>query len=200
MQNCAAYDAGSIEGWIYIDGTTDYRFYFNAPFSKYGAGGNYYISPSYVGDTPPSGFSITINSSGQSIVTLPSITGFVSATCTYSLNAPAVGTNFPLSIDGSQITGGTVGASYLPLATSTTRGAIAYYEEGTWTATITNAANLTGTGTASGLTYTRIGNTVFCRIASITGQTTTTAGTTTTMTITPTGLPGITNTTQVRNS
>lgn len=123
MQNCASYDAGSIEGWIYIDGTTDYRFYFRAPFSKYGAGGNYYISPSYVGDTPPAGFSITINSSGQSIVTMPSITGFVSATCTYSLNAPAVGTNFPLSIDGSQITGGTVGASYLPQVSTSNQGA-----------------------------------------------------------------------------
>lgn len=104
MQNCASYDAGSIEGWIYIDGTTDYRFYFNAPFSKYGAGGNYYISPSYVGDTPPAGFTITINSSGQSIVTLPSIAGFVSATCTYSLNAPAVGTNFPLALDSANLT------------------------------------------------------------------------------------------------
>lgn len=104
MQNCASYDAGSIEGWIYIDGTTDYRFYFNAPFSKYGAGGNYYISPSYVGDTPPAGFSITINSSGQSIVTLPSIAGFSSATCTYSLNAPAVGTNFPLALDSANLT------------------------------------------------------------------------------------------------
>lgn len=123
MQNCVSYDAGSIEGWIYIDGTTDYRFYFNAPFSKYGAGGNYYISPSYVGDTPPAGFTITINSSGQSIVTLPSIAGFVSATCTYSLNAPAVGTNFPLAIDGSQITGGTIGASYLPQVSTSNQGA-----------------------------------------------------------------------------
>lgn len=111
MQNCASYDAGSIEGWIYIDGTTDYRFYFNAPFSKYGAGSNYYISPSYVGDTPPAGFTITINSSGQSIVTMPSITGFVSATCTYSLNAPAVGTNFPLSINASAVQGSTTGTA-----------------------------------------------------------------------------------------
>lgn len=115
MQNCGSYDAGSIEGWIYIDATTDYRFYFNAPFAEKGTNNDYFISPSYVGDTPPAGFSITINSSGQSIITLPNISGFVSATCTYSLNAPAVGTNFPLAIDGSQITGGTVGATYLPV-------------------------------------------------------------------------------------
>jgi hypothetical protein len=107
MQNCASYDAGSIEGWIYIDATTDYRFYFNAPFAEKGTNNDYFISPSYVGDTPPAGFSITINSSGQSIITLPNISGFVSATCTYSLNAPAVGTNFPLAIDGSNVTNGT---------------------------------------------------------------------------------------------
>jgi len=123
MQNCASYDAGSIEGWIYIDGTTDYRFYFNAPFSKYGAGGNYYISPSYVGDTPPAGFSITINSSGQSIVTLPNISGFVSATCTYSLNAPAVGTNFPLNLDSANLTNtGITGLTGTAATTAQTSG------------------------------------------------------------------------------
>jgi len=165
MQNCASYDAGSIEGWIYIDATTDYRFYFNAPFAEKGTNNDYFISPSYVGDTPPAGFSITINSSGQSIITLPNISGFVSATCTYSLNAPAVGTNFPLAIDGSQITGGTIGASYLPLATSTTRGAVSIYDAGTWTPTIaaagTNFTSVTYSSYRYGF-YTRIGNLVTC--------------------------------------
>lgn len=200
IQGVSTYDAGSIEGWVYIDATTDYKFYFRAPFAKNGAGTDYNISPSYVGDTPPAGFSMTVTSGGNIQVTLPSVAGFVSAVANFALNAPAVGTNFPLAIDGSQITGGTVGASYLPLATSTTRGAISYYDEGTWTATVTNAGNLSGTGTANTLTYTRIGNVVFCRISSITGLTTTTAGAATTITLTPSGLPGITNTTQYYGS
>lgn len=134
MQNCASYDAGSIEGWIYIDGTTDYRFYFNAPFSKYGAGGNYYISPSYVGDTPPAGFTITINSSGQSIVTLPSIAGFVSATCTYSLNAPAVGTNFPLALDSANLTNsGITGLTGTAATNAVASGSAKIGETITWT-------------------------------------------------------------------
>lgn len=155
MQNCASYDAGSIEGWIYIDGTTDYRFYFNAPFSKYGAGGNYYISPSYVGDTPPAGFSITINSSGQSIVTLPSITGFVSATCTYSLNAPAVGTNFPLALDSANLTNsGITGLTGTAATTAYTSGSgkvgetidAGNYSNTTATTTESDVQNATATG------------------------------------------------------
>jgi hypothetical protein len=200
VQNVSLYDAGSIEGWVYIDAPTDIRFYVKAPFSKYGAAADYYISPSYVGDTPPVGYSMTITAAGLIQITLPSIASFTSAVINFALNAPAVGTNFPLNIDGTQISGGLIPAANLPLANATTRGAISIYEEGTWTATIANAGNLTGTGTASGLTYTRIGNTVFCRIASITGQTTTSASTATTMTITPTGLPSVTNATQYYGS
>jgi hypothetical protein len=123
MQNCASYDAGSIEGWIYIDATTDYRFYFNAPFAEKGTNNDYFISPSYVGDTPPAGFSITINSSGQSIITLPNISGFVSATCTYSLNAPAVGTNFPLALDSANLTNsGITGLTGTAATTAVTSG------------------------------------------------------------------------------
>jgi hypothetical protein len=125
MQNCASYDAGSIEGWIYIDATTDYRFYFNAPFAEKGTNNDYFISPSYVGDTPPAGFSITINSSGQSIITLPNISGFVSATCTYSLNAPAVGTNFPLALDSANLTNsGITGLTGTAATTAVTTGSL----------------------------------------------------------------------------
>jgi hypothetical protein len=129
VQDVSLYDAGSIEGWVFIDAPTDVRFYVKAPFSKYGAAANYYISPSYVGDTPPAGFSMTITAAGLIQITLPSIASFTSAVINFALNAPAVGTNFPLSVDGTQITGGLIPAANLPLASSTARGAINYYQE-----------------------------------------------------------------------
>lgn len=123
VQDVSLYDAGSLEGWVYIDATTDLRFYVRAPFSKYGAGGNYYISPVFVGDTPPAGFSITVTAAGLIQATLPSVSGYVSAVINFALNAPAVGTNFPLSVDGTQITGGLIPAANLPLVSSSAKGA-----------------------------------------------------------------------------
>ena len=107
VQDVSLYDAGSIEGWVYIDAPTDIRFYVKAPFSKYGAAANYYISPSYVGDTPPAGYSMTVTAAGKIQITLPSITSFTSAVINFALNAPAVGTNFPLAVGGDSVTGGT---------------------------------------------------------------------------------------------
>ena len=129
VQDVSLYDAGSIEGWVYIDAPTDIRFYVKAPFSKYGAAANYYISPSYVGDTPPAGYSMTITAAGMIQITLPSIASFTSAVINFALNAPAVGTNFPLSVDGTQITGGLIPAANLPLASSTASGALNYYQQ-----------------------------------------------------------------------
>jgi hypothetical protein len=103
VQDVSLYDAGSIEGWVYIDAPTDIRFYVKAPFSKYGAAANYYISPSYVGDTPPAGYSMTITAAGLIQITLPSIASFTSAVINFALNAPAVGTNFPLSLNATNI-------------------------------------------------------------------------------------------------
>jgi hypothetical protein len=104
VQDVSLYDAGSIEGWVYIDAPTDIRFYVKAPFSKYGAAANYYISPSYVGDTPPAGYSMTITAAGLIQITLPSIASFTSAVINFALNAPAVGTNFPLNLDSANLT------------------------------------------------------------------------------------------------
>ena len=103
VQDVSLYDAGSIEGWVYIDAPTDIRFYVKAPFSKYGAAANYYISPSYVGDTPTAGYSMTITAAGLIQITLPSIASFTSAVINFALNAPAVGTNFPLSLNLAQL-------------------------------------------------------------------------------------------------
>jgi hypothetical protein len=103
VQLVSAYDAGEISGWVYIDGTTDYRFHVSAPFVKNGAGSDYTISPVYVGDTPPVGFNITITSGGQIQAVMPTIAGFLSASMNFALNAPAVGATFPLSIESTLV-------------------------------------------------------------------------------------------------
>lgn len=103
VQSVAAYQAGELTGWVEIDGTTDSKFYVSAPFAKNGAATDYNISPSYIGDTPPVGFSITVTSGGLIQATLPSITGYVSAKINFALNAPAVGATFPLSIDSTLV-------------------------------------------------------------------------------------------------
>jgi hypothetical protein len=98
-----AYDAGELTGWAYIDGTTDTRFYVRILFSKNGAGTDYNVSYQTSGDTPPAGFLVSY--AGNYIrMTLPNITGYVSAYFNYALNAPAIGTTFPLSVDGANVT------------------------------------------------------------------------------------------------
>ena len=103
VQSVSAYQAGELTGWVEIDGTTDSKFYVAAPFAIKGDGSDYNISPQYVGDTPPVGFSITVTSGGLIQATLPSITGYVSAKINFALNAPAVGATFPLSIDSTLV-------------------------------------------------------------------------------------------------
>jgi hypothetical protein len=127
VQDVSLYDAGSISGWVLITNSTaanTLRFYVNAPFAKYGGTSNYYISPAYVGDTPPTGFAMTVTAAGLIQVTLPSVTGYASAVINFALNAPAVGTNFPLGVDGNAIISGTIGAAYLPVASVSTSGIV----------------------------------------------------------------------------
>lgn len=103
VQSVAAYQAGELTGWVEIDGTTDLKFYVAAPFAKNGAGSDYNISPQYVGDTPPVGFSMSVTSGGIIQATLPSIAGYVSAKINFALNAPAVGATFPLTVDSTAV-------------------------------------------------------------------------------------------------
>ena len=118
VQNISAYDAGELTGWISITATTPLRFYVAAQFSKNGAANNYNVSYQVSGDTPPLGFSVTATAAGLLQVTLPSVTGFASASINYALNAPAVGTTFPLSVDAASIASGTLSPSRLPLPSS----------------------------------------------------------------------------------
>lgn len=109
IQSVSAYDACRLEGWVYIDGTTDYRFYLQAQFAK-GGDGAYYVSYQTAGDTPPSGFSLSVTSAGLVQATMPSIAGYVNAYINYAINAPAVGASFPLSVDSTLVNFSTIQA------------------------------------------------------------------------------------------
>lgn len=114
VQNVAAYEAGELSGWIAISATTPLKFYVTAQFSKNGAGNNYNISYQTSGDTPPVGFLLQVTAAGLIQAVLPSITGFASASITYGLDVAAIGTSFPLSVDGSSITTGTINDARIP--------------------------------------------------------------------------------------
>ena len=127
VQSVSSYDAGELTGWVIINNSVSAntkRFYVSAPFAKYGGAANYYISPSFMGDIPPIGFSMTVTSAGMIQITMPNVSGFTSAVINYALNAPAVGTNFPLSIDGSLIAGGIINTAVLPVASGTQAGIV----------------------------------------------------------------------------
>jgi hypothetical protein len=108
-------DAGEISGWVFVNATSSSRFFLNAQIAKNGAGTDWNVSYQVSGDTPPVGFSVTVSSVGVVSITLPNVTGFSSAKVNYSLNASAVGATFPLSVDASTITAGTVAAARLPV-------------------------------------------------------------------------------------
>jgi hypothetical protein len=95
-----------LAGWVSIQASTPLRFYVAAQFSKNGAGNNFNVSYQVSGDTL-AGFVVTATAGGLLQITLPSVTGFASASINYALNAPAVGTSFPLNIQGSLVTAAT---------------------------------------------------------------------------------------------
>lgn len=103
IKDVSGYDAGEIVGWVFLDAATDYRFYISATFVKL-ANGSFSLTPSSSGDTPPVGYSLSINSvSGVVSLTLPAMTGWNSGYIVYAINAPAVGTSFPLSINQTDV-------------------------------------------------------------------------------------------------
>ncbi|MFZ9907762.1 MAG: hypothetical protein ACO3FJ_08740, partial [Ilumatobacteraceae bacterium] len=103
IQDVSSYDAGELAGFITIAGTTPLRFYFQAQFAKNGAASDFNITTQTAGDTPPLGFAVTVTAAGLVRVTLPTIAGFTGASANFALNAPAVGTNFPLSINQTAV-------------------------------------------------------------------------------------------------
>jgi hypothetical protein len=117
VQDLGSYEAASIEGYVSLVGTASQKFYFAAQASKTASGSDWNISHQLSGETPPSGFAITITTAGIVQFALPNIAGFVSASVTYSLNAPSVGATFPLSVSArgvlGDVTGTAVPAGYI---------------------------------------------------------------------------------------
>lgn len=168
VQTVTAYEAGEITGWININATTNLRFYVQAQFSKNGAATDWNLAYQVSGDTPPVGFSLAITSGGIIQAVLPSITGFASAPFNYAINAPAVGTTFPLTVSAGSVQGMTDGSSatagYLGEVISATVVSISQasptsntYYDGTGTISLTPgswliialfATNMTNPGTA----------------------------------------------------
>jgi hypothetical protein len=103
VQDAANYEAGSLAGTVFIDGTVNTRFYVQAQFAKNGNATDFNLSYQTTGDTPPTGFSVSITAAGMIQVTLPNVAGFTSAYINYALNAPAVGATLPLSISVGSI-------------------------------------------------------------------------------------------------
>ena len=135
------YTAGELTGWVQLG--TSQKFYFQAPFAQNGGSTDWNISPSYVGDTPPVGFSITMANTGVVTMTCPTFTG--TGLVNYALNAPAVGATFPLAVDAVSLTTGTVAAARLPVAGATTDGIVTQT-----TQTFAGDKTLTGLTIASG--------------------------------------------------
>jgi hypothetical protein len=121
-QTPTLYQAGELTGWVKLGNSQ--KFYFRAPFAQNGAETNWNISPSYVGDTPPAGFSLQMSSAGVISITCPSFAGV--GLVNYALNAPAVGATFPLEISALRITQDTIAAARLPVVVpGTSAGVVA---------------------------------------------------------------------------
>jgi hypothetical protein len=110
IQNASAYDSVELAGWVYINATAKYRFHFKAQVTKKGDATDYLVSFQTSGDTPPTGFNITVTTAGLVQATLPSVAGYSSALVQFSLNGPAVGASLPLTIDSTNVSFGTVRA------------------------------------------------------------------------------------------
>lgn len=161
VQNFNGYDSQVLEGHVYIDATTNYRASVRVTIVKNGAGVYEIAATDIAGDDNGGSPIVSFSMSGSILqATLVSYSGFSSAYIQYYLLSPAQGLNFPLSVDASAVASGTIDAARLPLATSSSAGAIPYYEEGTFTMTLGNASNTSGHAQSGPRKYIRIGNMV----------------------------------------
>lgn len=132
VQNMAAYDGQILTGFVYVDATTDYRAVVIVQVVKNGAGTYEVAAADISGDDIGGSPIVTFSMSGTNLVaTLPNFTGFASAYIQYKLDAPALGANFPLTVDGSNVT----------VATASTQGA---YKAGQAPGLTTGASVSTG--------------------------------------------------------
>jgi hypothetical protein len=123
VQNFSLYDAQELIGHVSVDADTDYRASVRVIVVKNGAG-TYEVSLAEVsGDSINASPIVAFSMSGADLqATLPDFTGFVSANIKYYLVRPITTADYPLSIDGSQITSGTVSPDRIALSTANAPG------------------------------------------------------------------------------
>ncbi len=131
VQDFAAYDSQELSGFVYVTtsstGATTLRAAVKVTVNKNGAGTYEIVATDIAGDDVAGSPMVSFSLSGSMLqATLSSgITGtFSSGYIQYQLNAPALGGNFPLSIDGSQVLSGTVAAARLPEAGAAAAGIV----------------------------------------------------------------------------
>lgn len=143
IQNVTAYTAGELSGWVYIDATTDRRFYIQVQFVK-DAANAWKCAYQTTGDTPPAGFNVDVVVVGADAfvqVQMPAVAGWVSGSVNFALNAPAVGATLPLQVDSANV-------SFTNIQAASAAGITFKEDGGTTTMTITDAGNV-GIGTTS---------------------------------------------------
>jgi len=112
VQEFAAYDGQELTGFVFIDATIDYRATVNIQVVKNGAGTYEVAAADIAGDDNGGSPIVSFSMSGSVLrATLVSYAGFVSAYIQYNLNAPALGANFPLTVDSSNVAFATIKAS-----------------------------------------------------------------------------------------
>lgn len=152
IQSVAAYQAGSLEGYVSISAATSMKFYISAQFSRNAASSDWNISYQTSGETPPASFVMSVTSAGLIQITIGSLAGFSAASITYGLNVPAVGATFPLSVSATSMpTGSTYILGFTELVgTGTSVGTIPadntipQVGEGTQILTLTVTPNFIG--------------------------------------------------------
>lgn len=105
IQNMSAYDGQMLTGFVYVDATTDKRAFVVVQVIKNGAGTYEVAAADVSGDDEGGSPIVTFTMSGNNLqATLPNFTGFSSAYIRFKLDAPALGAQFPLQVDGANVT------------------------------------------------------------------------------------------------
>lgn len=116
VQEFAAYDGQELTGFVFIDATTDYRATVKIQVVKNGAGTYEVAAADIAGDDNGGSPIVSFSMSGSVLrATLVSYAGFVSAYIQYNLNAPALGANFPMTVDASNVSGSLTARGSIPL-------------------------------------------------------------------------------------
>jgi len=128
IQNFSAYDSQVLYGHVFVNASTPKRSSVRITVTKNGAG-DWEVSEAVLSGDDEGGSPLaTFAMNGSALqATLPNYAGFVSAYIQYALQAPALGGQFPLSVDGGQVVSGTIDSDRIALATATVPG---LYEAG----------------------------------------------------------------------